>query len=233
MDKQDAIKIIVECANKYKNNLENKNLMFVTQINKNQFKYIEILYLGSYFLHLTGFTIKGNLTANTFYDKCLKKKLSPNDFEFKDDGTTMLKLDILSSLMDIHKNAKMIGGFNGTKPKLICDKLVGGEKACMSLRMTENYFVPVSSLKEDIRDLIINKERVIAIFRKPIKTKLYDNLTYVVKEYKEYNLFNKFPIALIKKINISNLICESNIILKEMPCIDTLNETAAALQPLI
>jgi len=145
----------------------------------------------------------------------------------------MLKLDILSYLMDIHKCAKMIGCFNKTKPKLICDKLAGGEKACMSLTMGDDvdYFVPVSALKEDIRNLITKQERVIAIFRKPTNIELYNNLTYIAKEYKEYNSFNKFPVAITNKINFDSLICEPNIILKKMPFIDTLNETAADLRP--
>lgn len=217
MDKKDAIKIITACAKKYRDNLANNNLLFVTLVNNNRFNYIMVKYLPSNFLHLTGFNVCNGLSPNQFYKKCLRRKLSFEDFEFKDDGTTLLKLEILPQLMDIHKCAKMLGDYNGSKPRLLCDKLAGTVAGCMALRMENNYFAPVSALQEDIRDLINNQERIIAIFRKPITNELFNNLTYLAKGF---NSIDRFPINILNMVDINNLVCEPNV---------RLNQTASNL----
>jgi hypothetical protein len=52
----------------------------------------------------------------------------------------------------------------------------GNIKACIGLNKNGCYYVPVTSLKEDIRDLVTNQERIIAIFEKDICEALYSKL---------------------------------------------------------
>ena len=59
------------------------------------------------FLHLTGARLnkKTTVSAIHFYQKCLDKRLTENDFSFAKDGFTGQKLDILERMMLIKKNA--------------------------------------------------------------------------------------------------------------------------------
>lgn len=124
------------------------------------------------------------ITAIPFYEKCLDHKLSPDDFEFAEDGTTMLKLEILPSLITKNLSASMIGDYNSNKPKLYTEKLAGGVKACMGFvsDTASGFYVPNTVLKEDIRDNVSNWLRIIAIFRKPVAYKKYTEITYMAKK---------------------------------------------------
>lgn len=203
MNKNEALKIILNCAKLYKDNLENKNLLIISEKQDKNLYFIEAKFLGYNFLHLTGVAINKKITANSFYNKCLNRRLSLDDFDFKSDGTTILKLQVLPQIMKISKNANMIGEYNGSKPKLYTDKLAGNVVGCIGLKIDSNYYVPVTVLKEDMRNLVVERERVILIFSKSIKSKLYNNLVYMVKDIGnlKQNLSNK----LLMKIDIDNL----------------------------
>ena len=96
MKKENAIKIIAECAKLYKENLENKNLLFVFGADKTP-EFFEASFLPRNFLHLTGVKIFEERVGGSvdFYERCLRRKLSPSDFSFADNGTTVMKLSIL------------------------------------------------------------------------------------------------------------------------------------------
>ena len=206
MNKQEALKIVFDCAKQYKENLEGKNLLFLSLYNKTKLNFIEVKFKKSNYLHLTGVVVNvTKISASYFYKKCLQKRLSVNEFEFKLDGTTPLKLSVLEKLMDIYKNSKMIGDFNGTKPVLYSDKLTGNTVACMGFRKDDQFYIPVTVLKEDTRDLINNQERVVAIFAKEINEKLYSKLMYVAKDVEvEVKISNEIS----EKIDLDNIVCE-------------------------
>lgn len=54
MDKDDALKIIVNCAKLYKENLENKSILFISRVSKDKINIIECNFIKSNFMHLTG-----------------------------------------------------------------------------------------------------------------------------------------------------------------------------------
>jgi hypothetical protein len=206
LNKKEALKIVFNCAKLYKENLEGRNLLFLSVYNKTKFNYIEVRFLKSNYQHLTGVVVnEENISPSYFYEKCLNKRLSINEFEFKSDGTTPLKLSVLEQLMNIYKNSKMIGDFNSTKPVLYSDKLTGDTFACMGFRKDNQFYVPVTVLKEDTRDLINNQERIIAIFSKNINEELYKNLNYLVKGFNDKD---KLPSEVLSKLNIENMICK-------------------------
>ena len=128
MDKNVALKIILESCKDYKENLVNCNLLFVFG-NINNPSFLETSFLGRNFLHLTGCETK--LHANEFYNNALKKKLTKKDFELKSDGTTELKLSVLPEMMQIEKSARMLGNYNDYKWELKTDKLIGNVRACI------------------------------------------------------------------------------------------------------
>ena len=117
--KDEAIKIVVQCAQAYQKELDGKSLLFLcTDKHKRVFPF-EFSFYGNNYLHLTGLkTPKGadgesaGLFANNFYQKCLDHKLSPADFEFSEDGTTHMKLEVLPTVIFKNLQAKMIGDYN-------------------------------------------------------------------------------------------------------------------------
>ncbi len=109
------------------------------------------------FLHLTGVRLNKKETASAihFYQKCLDKRLTENDFSLAKDGSTGQKIDILERMMLIKKNATMIGEFTDRGPKLFTEKAAGNVCGCIGFVQDKNtkLNVPNTLLKKDIRDV--------------------------------------------------------------------------------
>ncbi len=188
--KEQAIKIITESAEKYRNELLNQTLLFVCTDKHNHIVCYEFSFYNWNFKHLTGIKTKTqdnadeHLSAVDFYNKCLSHRLSPSDFEFSEDGTTHMKLDILPSVLCKNLTAKMIGTYNSTKPYLYTDKIAGNVKACIGFVVDaiQDCYVPNTLLKEDIRHTVYDYVKVIAAFRKSVSEQEYKELTYRAKK---------------------------------------------------
>lgn len=196
--KEQAIQIITDCAKKYKDELLDKTLLFICiDKHKNIFCYEFSFYIWN-FMHLTGVKTKlynsdirehtnektQTISAVEFYNKCLSHKLSPSDFEFSDDGTTHMKLDVLPSVLCKNLAANMVGAYNSSKPKLYTEKIAGGIKACMGFVIDniQGKYVPNTILKEDIRKNVFDYLRVLAVCRKNINDQTYEEVTYKAKK---------------------------------------------------
>ena len=83
MKKEQALKIIFQCADKFEKNLANKNLLFVCSDKKMNISTVEVAFIRSNFLHMTGvkFNTGKRLSANEFYKMCLDRRLSLKDFD--------------------------------------------------------------------------------------------------------------------------------------------------------
>lgn len=183
MDKKQAIKILIDGAHLYKYNLVNKNMLIVFD-NNNSYTYIETLFLPRHFLHLTGIKTKGeNRNASAFYKKCINKKLSLSEFDFKADGTTELKLGILLQLMRISNFSRMIGDYNNSKANLMTEKIVGTISLCLGFVKDGSYYVPNTALRQDTRELVVKTHRVVAIFSKATEDTKYSKLEYQAKKF--------------------------------------------------
>ena len=78
----------------------------------------------------------------------------------------------------------MIGEYNSSKPRLYTERLADGASACVGF-VTDSIsrlYVPNTILKEDIRDNVIDYVRVIAVYRKRIADRKYEELTYKAKK---------------------------------------------------
>ena len=119
MDKRRAIRIITRAAELYRDNLENQKVLFLfgmPSLVKKQLltedKFLssiqgyEAAFYNYNFLHLTGVRLNKYKTASSihFYEKCLDKRLTCNDFDFATNGSTGQKLDILENMMMLKKN---------------------------------------------------------------------------------------------------------------------------------
>jgi len=182
--KQQAITKIVSSAQLYKSELNNRNLLII--YGESVSPKVAQFYFAPYnFEHLTGVitNINGYNISSMFYNKALRRKLAHSDFEFKDDGTTERKLDVIEQAMQIAHNAKQIGDFDNSRPKLIADKATGTSKWTMAFVEDEtDYLKPCSLLNEDVHDNIRSYCRVLAIFRKKRDVPTYSEITCVGKD---------------------------------------------------
>ena len=203
--KKDAIRIVVQCAKQYRDHLVNRSLLFICMDKHNHTSAIEFSFDASNFLHLTGLNLKNRkkfkanehdsddtrsasdgeeISALDFYNKCLNQRLRENEFEFADDGTTEMKLDVLPGLLCKNLTAKMIGDFRSDKPKLHTEKLAGGVTACMGFRRNAKSprYIPDTVLKDNIKKHTSGQVRVIACCRKTKDQQKYAEITYLAKK---------------------------------------------------
>ncbi len=208
MDKKEALKIILKSAKEYDNNLCNNNIMFVCRDKKQRLFTFEVTFLPRNFLHLTGIKIiNQNINSSIkFYRACLGNKLDIKDFKYSEDGTTIMKLNILPQIVKLHKIAKMFGEYNNSKPYLFTEKIAGNINTCVGFVKNKEFYYPNTALKEDIRNLISNdrKATVMYIFMKKVDELLYSNITYVSNDYNLGKLLkNNKIISRIDKIKLS------------------------------
>ncbi len=132
-------------------------------------------------------------------------------YGYRKDGNTQTKLIVLPMLMNISKNARMIGDYDKNKIYLQSDKIVGNVNSCLSFIKYNNYYISNSSLKEDIRKIVYNHKRIICILSKKIQEKEYNEITYIDKKYIETILLSEDILA-----KISNKIKHEFLLLKKL-----------------
>lgn len=181
MDKENALKIMINAACLYRDNFVGKKLLVVFG-DEMKPDFIEIKASGENFIHLAG--VKTSIAAGDFYSRLLDKRVSKDDFSFKEDGTSELKLSVIESILNIKSSAQMFGDYNGGKPKLFTRRLMGNISACIGfVPAGSTYFVPNTILKGDIRDYIPKgKQRVFVILAKSLKAVEYDHIVKVAKK---------------------------------------------------
>lgn len=195
-DKKKAVSVITKCAIKYKENLLDTSLLFVCTDKHKKIVIREIVFEAGNFLHLTGCkTAKREiinpdgtveiqkLSAPDFFKHCVNGRLSEDDFEFADNGTTPLKLEVLPILMEKDISANQIGEYNNNGLVLECDSLAGNVKACMGMKEIKNgRYIPNSALNADIREYIKHSFRIIVTYQKKISEARYNNIVHVAKK---------------------------------------------------
>lgn len=187
VNKLKALSVLFRCAELYRDNLVGNNLLFVCSDKHLNVKMFPVAFLAGNFMHLTGVKFKGKAQSSVaFYNACLDKRLSAEDFEMATDGTTELKLRVLPALFKSNLSATMVGTYKGNRPKLETDRLAGGVKACMGFVFSQEtqFYVPNTVLNEDVRDVTGSKLRIIATFRKMIDEERYYERVYMAKKVK-------------------------------------------------
>jgi hypothetical protein len=99
--------------------------------------------------------------------------LGLSDFDFKSDGTTQLKLQVLPHVLVPKQHYRMLGEYGGNRRLLRTNKLVGGVHACMGFIKSGEFYVPNTSLNEDIRKITTGNSRIVLILEKPLSDELY------------------------------------------------------------
>jgi hypothetical protein len=137
------------------------------------------------FQHLTG--VHSNLTASQFYNASIDRRLTLEQFAFSDNGTTPLKLEILPNLMEIYKNARMVGDYDNSRAYLYAEKIAGGVTANLGFVKDANYpksgfYVPNTVIKDDIRSITLAPVQwMLAIWLKKASDSKYPLLTYLAR----------------------------------------------------
>ncbi len=210
---EEARQIVMRCAKQYDKNLLNQLFLIIYRDKKdNQIKYIEIFFGKENFQHLTGVELldrQGNVrmhVAELFYNKCLNNKLRKDEIKVRTDGTTNLKLAALPVMMDIQKVTKIEGDYNNYRPYLVADKIIGNVNFCLGLQKADDkgYYIPVSTLLEDIKKLTIAPSQVLAIISKEKEEIKYKRIRYVTKGLNLNNL--KIPAEVGEKISLEDYI---------------------------
>ena len=182
MKKSEAIRKLTACAEQFSNNLANRNILYIfSDSGKNQ--YFESLFLPRHYLHLTGIKLlTNNIKSVDFYKLCLRNQLSPSVFSFHENGTTEMKLAVLPQIMNIHKTAKMVGDYDNTKSVLFTEKIVGSITACIGFVRDRHYYLPNTTLREDIRTITKSPQKqVLAVFVKRVQDTQYSECSYLAK----------------------------------------------------
>ena len=124
-------------------------------------KSYEVVFHRYNFLHLTGVRVNDSRVGSAihFYEKCLASRLTEDDFHFAKDGSTVQKLDVLESMMEIKHNAMMIGDFTDRGPKLFTEKAVGNICGCVGFVKDRNTRLNMPNMlwKKDILDVVSNQ----------------------------------------------------------------------------
>lgn len=185
---------MTKAADLYRENLEDQKILFLygvpSEVKKQlqteesclwSIKSYEAAFHRYNFLHLTGVGLNNSQTASAihFYEKCLDRRLTENDFFLAKDGSTGQKLDILENMMRIKQNVTMIGDFTDRGPKLFTEKAAGNVCGCIGFVKDRNtrLNVPNTLLKKDIRDVTaVPVQKVFAVISKGYTEEKYSVL---------------------------------------------------------
>ena len=185
--KKDAIRIVTSAAKDYQEVLSGMNYVFIyRERSDNSVGFFETLFLPRNFQHLTGLELlneKGHVEKQPllFYERCLNRKLSEEDIQFRKDGTTRFKLAALPKIVNFIRCSKMTGIYNETRPLLAIDRLAGTTNFCLGFTDCGMYYVASSCLLEDIRDIADRPSQVLAVMSKSTDDMVYKDIRYVAK----------------------------------------------------
>lgn len=178
--KEAVVKIIVEAAKGYEERLKDRDFLIFYRGTKAE-KSVQVGFRDFNYMHMTG--VKSRLSAQVFYDACLKGRLSEKDFEMDRTGKVQQKLMALPYLPDLLYNHCMIGSFINSGIYIRADYFVGNTKAALSVgfRTGKTIDYPVTLYREDVRKLTDPTCKVLAILSKKYNETFYHQYTYLAK----------------------------------------------------
>ncbi len=169
-----------------------KNHEYIIIYNENEIIQLrKVIFLKENFHHLTG--VKLNIKKKDFYEKLLNSKLKLTDFDFKEDGTTALKLDVIEFYHTLFTSPCNIGYYdknNYLNIKLTTTKIIGTTKISLGLIKEKNHYNPNTLLKQSMKQITNQNYPVICILKRKFDLKEY-NYSYLHKDYDESFIENK------------------------------------------
>ena len=174
MQKKDMLPILYRSAALFEENLAGRTFLFIAQgTDRNAPHLLEARFERRHFLHFTGCKPVVALPAEAFLDLCLTKHLGPDDFSVVPQ--TVLKLEVLESLMRLPYTVKMLGDFSGSGDFLYTEKLAGHVRGCMGFVLgdTAPLYSPNTVLKADLRSLPAQPHKLLCVYAKRSAQTLY------------------------------------------------------------
>lgn len=207
MKKDKDLKNLMNYAEEYSVNLADKRILIVSIMESNTYCR-EVEFRKNNFKHLTG--VDSHIKANNFIEMLLDKRLSNQDWKYKKDGTTELKLKVFPEILDIYKQARMIGVYNGNRIKLSTDLCVGNIYCYLGIASFKQHsknastiYFPNTVISSSIKKDTNQQERIVAMFRKNKNDTKYKEMTYLAKDIelsqltkdiKEYVFLDNFSL---------------------------------------
>ena len=204
--KREAIKIVSQCSKDYHDYLlPYKYLIIGRNLSSKQISCFEIRFPKKAFRHLTGIKMSDITSINSaleFFDACIGNKLSEDDILDPRKSDADRKLNVLPQMIKFMHYSKMTVLYDGGRPKLVCDKVIGTTNFSMALDQMKKYYVPASCLEEDVRNFGKDISQVIAIFQAQIDEEIYKDIRNVAKGINLKNV--TFPNEYRSIIDLSN-----------------------------
>ena len=180
---------IIKCAKLYKSAADGKDYRFVYADGEDTYRFIDVSFKAANFCHLVGISKRNApkpYSMSAVYQRAITNRLSVNDYAVLKTGLCELKLQAFSSLMDFERQVKYIGFYNGVKFVLDTELITGNNTASMGFVREDNgVYYPNTVLMQDFRSLMKDRYRILAIYRKPSKDKLFDKAVMHDKRFDE------------------------------------------------
>lgn len=173
-EKKRLLPFLFRGAETYKRILLDKSFLFIGQGTKDESQLIiECIFLPCNFMHLTGCEILGGAPPTSFFDRCLNRRLSPDEFDCIPEA--FLKKDVFDEVFSLPYSAKMIGRSSGGGNRLYTERLAGNIRGCMGFVLGDKTpcYSPNTVLKEDIRNIVIKPQKLLAVYGRPVNSELY------------------------------------------------------------
>ena len=115
-----------------------------------------------------------------------------------------MKFQVLDKVLRIQETARFIGDYDGQRPLLMTDKLVGDMECCLGLQLRKKYYSPNTVLKSNIRQEVHRPARtILATLRTERYENKYGDLCYLKSEVPLSDL--DLPTNLVEILNPSLL----------------------------
>ena len=164
MTKTEVRNVIIKCAQLYRDNLCNKELLFF-YLAGSKIQYISVSYYPANYKHLTGIVI--SCSPKDFFELCCKQTISENAFTLKDNGTTELKLRVLERIMNVAYHAQFLGDYLNSNIYLELDKVVGSTLCGLGIENSDSdTYYPKSVLNGDMRKQVIEMKPIVAVYER-------------------------------------------------------------------
>ncbi len=189
---------IMKCAQLYKSVADGKDYRFVYADNEDVYHYIDVSFKTANFCHLVGISRRNApkpYSMRTVYQRAITNRLAANDYAVLKPGLCELKMQAFPALMDFEHQVKYIGFYNGVKFMLDTELITGNSTASMGfIREDNGVYYPNTVLMQDCRSLMKDRYRILAIYRKASKDKLFEEEVMRDKQFDEGKYLEAMPV---------------------------------------
>ena len=145
-----------------------RDFLIVGEGRENRVECLELMLRKGHFQHLTGARTKASgIPPDEFFDRCAESRLSQDDLDPDVQGHVALKLRAARQLFAPGLPVTAFGRGNHSHLLLQADSAVGSKSGVLGLkRIPGGLHVPMTLLDASIRDEVVDRHDVVAVFSK-------------------------------------------------------------------